>query len=98
MNFKRITIITLTIVLFSSINSFAGGVIRNTTIEAVKQDAAAIRITYDNLQGSFVTRIVSAQGVEKNILAIALTAQSSGMNVDIEVDSGYIIAVTIVSP
>jgi hypothetical protein len=62
------------------------------------QDDAGIHITYDNLQGPFSTRTVNTPGIEKNVLAIALCAQSSGMTVDITVDGGYMITFTIVSP
>ena len=97
MNFKRIIIIALAIVMFSSINAFAWSV-RGTTIQSIEQDDSGIYIRYDSLHGYYVTKTVNAPGVEKNILAIALCAQSSGMTVDIEIISGEIVGITIVSP
>jgi hypothetical protein len=97
MNFKRITIIALAILLFFSTSSFAG-LLRDATIIQIMQDEFGIHITYDSNLGWIKTKTVNAPGFEKNILAIALTAQASGMDVDIEVIDDYIVALRIVSP
>ena len=98
MKSKRIVmVIVLAIVLLFSTNAFAWK-LKGATIEWIKQDTSGIHIRFDSNKGWFGTKTVNAPGIEKNILAIALCAQSSGMNVDLEIDGATITMITIVSP
>ena len=97
MNFKRVTIIALAIVLLFSTSAFAW-TLKGATILTIKQDANGIYIEFDTNMGWVTTKTVNAPGFEKNFLAIALTAQASGMNVDLEISGTYITMIRIVSP
>ena len=94
MNFKRIIVIALAIILFSSTNSFAR-MFKGVTIEYIQQNDGGIHIRYDSNMGWISTKTVNAPGIEKNILAITLCAQSSGMKVDLEIIDGYITGIPL---
>ena len=95
MNFKKITIVALAMVLLFSTNAFAWK-LTGATIEWVRQEGdGTITIRYDSNRGYFSNKIVNAPGYEKNFLAIALTAQASGLNVNIEIDGIYITMIEI---
>ena len=88
---KRIVVLlTLGIFLLMTGVSF-GWVASNCTITSVKQDSTGIYIGFDNGAGWVTEKMVStAAGVEKNILAVALTAQAGGNTVDLTLSYGEI--------
>jgi hypothetical protein len=98
MKSKRIIfVIALAVFLLFSANSFAAIYI-NAEVLWIKQNDNGIQISFLTQGGYQVVKTVDAPGLEKNFLAIALTAQTSGMNVDLEVIGDYITMIRIVSP
>ena len=87
---KRIVVLlTLGIFLLMTGVSF-GWVLPNCTITSVKQDSTGIYIGFDDGAWAAEKPVSEAAGVEKSILAIALTAQGGGNTVDLTLISGII--------
>ena len=88
---KRIVVLlTLGIFLLMTGVSF-GWVLPNCTITSVRQDSTGIYIGFDDGAGWATEKQVSeTAGVEKSILAIALTAQAGTGKADLTLEGGII--------
>jgi hypothetical protein len=91
---KLIIVLTLVVFLLMTGVSF-GWTAKNCIIHAVQQSDTGIYINFtDETAWSANKKVSTVAGVEKSILAVALTAQAATFLVNIDIVGGDIVAIS----